>query len=215
MTKTGKAARGRPAAFDRETAVKAAMEAFWSNGFEAMSVSDLADAMAIRRSSFYNSFGTREAVFAEAVEAYRRIAPDAALAEIGPGEPVVPAVRRVFREICRVRAADAQGRGCLLVNSISQLVGVNEELGEKLEAAVAQAVWRYETLIRQAVAQGEFAAPGDIPATARAFVAFVAGLNTISKVIRDEGELWRMCGTFLDRYGFGEGAGSDTPPARS
>lgn len=213
MTKSGRPARGRPAAFDRDTAVRAAMEAFWSNGFEAMSVSDLADAMAIRRSSFYNSFGTREAVFAEAMEVYRRIAPDAALADIEPGEAVVPAIRRMFREICRLRAADREGRGCLIVNSISQLVGVHEELGKWLEAAVRESVRLYESLIRQAAAQGEIAAPDDIRATARAFVAFVSGLNTISKVTRDETELWRMCGTFLDRYGFREG--SDAPPAGS
>lgn len=194
--------RGRPIEFDRETAVRSAMDLFWERGFDAVSASDLADAMSITRSSFYNSFGDRETVFREALDAYRRIAPDAALTKIKAGDPVTSALRRIFREICRVRAADPGGRGCLIVNSIGELVGVNAALGGTIEEAVRGAVHLYERIIRQAAEQGEIDKPRDVRATARAFVAFVSGLNTISKVIRDEGELWRLCDGFLERYGF-------------
>lgn len=198
-----KRGRGRPVEFDREAAVETAMHQFWKHGFSSVSVSDLADAMSIKRSSFYNCFGDREAVFRAALEAYRQIAPDAALADVRPGQPVRPAIRRVFREICRVRASDRDARGCLVVNSIGELVGVNRELGGCIEEVVRSGVRLYERLIKQAVEQGEIEKPRDVRATARAFIAFVSGLNTISKVIRDEGELWRLCEGFLDRYGFG------------
>lgn len=195
--------RGRPIEFDREAAVHAALDRFWKRGFEAVSVSDLADAMSIQRSSFYNSFGDRETAFREALEAYREIAPDAALAQIEPGYPVKPVIRKVFREICRVRAADPGARGCLVVNSIGELVGVNKELGACVADAVRNGIRLYERLLRQAVDQGEIEKPRDIRAAARAFVAFVSGLNTISKVVRDEGDLWSMSESFLERFGLG------------
>lgn len=196
-------ARGRPAEFDRAAALQAAMDAFWKRGFEATSVSDLAAAMSITRSSFYNSFGDRETVFLEVLDAYRRIAPDAALAAIRPGQPVKPAVRKVFKDICRVRAADLDARGCLVVNSIGELVGVNTDLGDRIEQALRDAVQGYARLLRQAANQDEIDRPKDIEAMARAFVAFTIGLNAISKVIRDEGELWRLSQVFLDGVGFG------------
>lgn len=93
-------------------------------------------------------------------------------------------------------------RGCLIVNSIGELVGVNAALGGTIEEAVRGAVHLYERIIRQAAEQGESDKPRDVRATARAFVAFVSGLNTISKVIRDEGELWWLCDGFLELYGF-------------
>lgn len=194
---------GRPVEFDRGTAVHAAMDEFWKRGFEAVSASDLAAAMSIERSSFYNSFGDRETVFLEALRAYGRLVPDRVLGEIRPGQSVKPILRRVFREICRVRAGDPDARGCLIVNSVGELVGVNEKLGRRIEAAVENSIAVYRALLRQAVAQGEIAPPADIPGAARAFAAFVSGLNTVSKVIRSERELWAMCEAFLRRFGFG------------
>src|SRR3989304_4041026 len=96
----GKQSRGRPVEFDREAAVRAAMNRFWKRGFGSVPASDLADSMAITRSSLYNSFGDRESVFREALETYRRLAPGAALggrpprgggraAGCGPGAPGV------------------------------------------------------------------------------------------------------------------------------
>ncbi len=197
---------GRPVEFDREAALHAAMNLFWKHGFEAVSVSRLAAAMAIERSSFYNSFGDRETVFREALMVYRQIVPDAALAEIRPGQAVVPVVRKVFRDICRLRAADPEARGCLVVNAVGELAGANAELGEEVADWMRGGAKVYERLLRQAAKQGEIEPPKELRATARAFVAFVAGLNTISKVVRRERELWRLCETFLERYGFGAGS---------
>ena len=199
----GKQSRGRPVEFDREAAVRAAMNRFWKRGFGSVPASDLADSMAITRSSLYNSFGDRESVFREALETYRRLAPDAALAGIAPGVRVRPTVRKVFREICRVRAADPEARGCLLINAIGELVGVHKTLGKAVAEAVRDSVRVYERVLKQAADQGEIERPRDLRAATRAFVAFVAGLNAVSKVIRDEDALWRLCDSFLDRYGLG------------
>lgn len=102
------------------------------------------------------------------------------------------------------RAADPGARGCLVVNSIGELVGVNKELGARVADAVRNGIRAYERLLKQAVTQGEIEKPADIRAAAKAFVAFVIGLNTISKVVRDEDDLWSMSETFLERFGFGQ-----------
>src|SRR5260370_1320469 len=66
----GKRGRGRPAAFDRAITLQAAMKLFWERGYEGTSFDDLIAAMGVSASSFYNSFGSKEALYCEATRSY-------------------------------------------------------------------------------------------------------------------------------------------------
>jgi AcrR family transcriptional regulator len=63
---------GRPREFDRAQALEAAMLLFWRKGFAAASMNDLCDAMGVRSPSLYAAFGSKEALYLEAVEHYVR-----------------------------------------------------------------------------------------------------------------------------------------------
>jgi AcrR family transcriptional regulator len=65
-----KRGRGRPAVFDRGVALLAAMKLFWERGYEGTSFDDLIAVMGISASSFYNSFGSKEALYCEATRTY-------------------------------------------------------------------------------------------------------------------------------------------------
>lgn len=195
---------GRPVGFARDEAIAAAMNLFWKKGYLGVSVSDLAESMAIQRSSFYNTFGSRDAVFREALRHYAEISPDAALDRVQPGEPVLPVLASVFREICRVRAQDKQGRACLVCNSVAELVGVEAEVGSVVARSVERRVKRLAALLKQAVKQKELTGKIDVDGAAHALTAFLIGLNTISKVQRDEESLWAMCVSFLRGIGVPE-----------
>jgi AcrR family transcriptional regulator len=61
---------GRPRGFDRDAALESAMVLFWRKGFAAASMTDLCDAMSIRSPSLYAAFGSKEALYLEAIEHY-------------------------------------------------------------------------------------------------------------------------------------------------
>src|SRR6201996_304787 len=65
-----KRGRGRPTVFDRGKALHEAMKLFWERGYEGTSFDELISAMGISASSFYNSFGSKEALYCEATQAY-------------------------------------------------------------------------------------------------------------------------------------------------
>jgi AcrR family transcriptional regulator len=65
-----KRGRGRPAVFDRAKALTKAMKLFWERGYEGTSFDELIAAMGISASSFYNSFGSKEALYCEATRHY-------------------------------------------------------------------------------------------------------------------------------------------------
>src|SRR6202034_3270629 len=64
---------GRPREFDRDAALQAAMLLFWRKGFAATSMNDLCDAMGVRSPSLYAAFGSKEALYLEAIEHYVEI----------------------------------------------------------------------------------------------------------------------------------------------
>ena len=66
------AERGRPRCFDRAAALEKAMEVFWARGYAGASIAELTEAMGIASPSLYAAFGSKEALFREAVELYVR-----------------------------------------------------------------------------------------------------------------------------------------------
>ena len=61
---------GRPRGFDREAVLDAAMQVFWRKGYAAASMNDLCGAMGIRSPSLYAAFGSKEALYLEAINHY-------------------------------------------------------------------------------------------------------------------------------------------------
>ncbi len=61
---------GRPRAFDREQALSTAMDLFWRHGFEGTSTAQLTAAIGIAPPSLYAAFGSKEALFREALALY-------------------------------------------------------------------------------------------------------------------------------------------------
>ena len=67
--------RGRPAEFDREAALDAALETFWRRGYGNASLDQLTTAMNINRPSLYGAFGNKQQLYAENVAIAEGTAP--------------------------------------------------------------------------------------------------------------------------------------------
>jgi len=192
---------GRARQFDRDAAVEWAMNEIWRVGFDACSVKAISEKLGITRSSFYNTFESREALFLEALECYFKTSPDRMLDEFSEFSSPLKLLTQVFKEICRIRASDPEHRGCMAINNISELVGVNEPLGQVLENAVLFRIARLEQLLNRSISLGELPDNIDIHSLALAIQNLTMGLNTLSKIIKSEGELWATATITLKALG--------------
>ena len=181
----------RPRKFDRDEALDIITETIRTGGYETASVKALSERLGISRSSFYNAFGSREALFAEVVARYAQTAPDAELYGEITG-PVLPVLHRVMRKICHVRTTDESGRGCIIVNSISELCPAPDGPGAMLNDMAIGSTERIVELLSMARRQGEVDDGVDVCVLALAVQNVMIGLNVLSKVHRNEEKLWRL-----------------------
>ena len=62
--------RGRPRAYDRETALRRAMRIFWKRGYAGTSLHDIAAATGMNRPSLNAAFGDKRALYLKALRKY-------------------------------------------------------------------------------------------------------------------------------------------------
>lgn len=115
MSRQPTARRGRPRAFDRETALQAAIDVFWERGYEGTRVSDLTTAMGLNAPSLYATFGSKEDLFREAVAHYN--SPERSPTTMALQRPglVRDAAEAMLRDNVRDYADPTTPQGCMIV----------------------------------------------------------------------------------------------------
>ena len=167
------AGAGRPRQFTHGVALQTAMEVFWRRGFQATSLEDLLLAMGLSKSSFYATFGSKQALYDEAVRAYAENQFEAlgALAE-SAADPL----SGVLAILGHVADADGGDQGCFIVNTVTELALHDAELGAYCQTHIA----RLAALVTKLLVDAGFPAhlAGDRAAAA---LALVLGLVTLRK----------------------------------
>ena len=154
--------RGRPKAFDRETALEAAMMLFWNRGFEQTSVDDLASAMGIRTSSLYSSFGDKETLFLEAVEYYQKGRGSVYDAAVLAGKTAKEGFENLFRVTAIERTRKDQPSGCMLCLALPTCSPKYDHLQRELDRLRDLSDTVLLTRLEEAVQNGEIAPATDL-----------------------------------------------------
>ena len=194
---------GRPIEFNRGEAIALVMNEIWEHGYNASSVKAISEKLGITRSSFYNAFGSREELFLEVLRAYSG-PPLREWFPINDSCSVLKVISDKLRNICKERLDDPAARGCLAINSVIELVGKHVQLGPVIEKEFSTNIEFFEKLLAVAVDRGELD-NCDLHVKAQALQSLIIGLNVMSKLIRNEDELWAVTKHNLEALGlYGE-----------
>ncbi|KPH08451.1 TetR/AcrR family transcriptional regulator [Rhizobium acidisoli] len=127
------AERGRPRNFDRAQALDRALMAFWQNGFAATSMNDLVEAMGINSPSIYAAFGSKEALFAEAVQYYNTTYADELPAVLKSAPDAAGGIEAMLEAAVDLFTRPDRPHGCFVVNSVASNAPNGMEIEQTLK----------------------------------------------------------------------------------
>ncbi|NBF04064.1 TetR family transcriptional regulator [Pseudomonas sp. Fl5BN2] len=167
---------GRPREFDRNQALRQALELFWARGFETTSMADLVAALGIASARIYAAFGSKEALFREAVELYE--ADEGGFADLALHEACArTAIERMLKDAVTLYTRADRPWGCMVVSSAvncsSDNDTVREWLAEHRRARTASIIQR----LAAAVQAGELAPDTDATSLGDYYSTVLHGLS--------------------------------------
>jgi AcrR family transcriptional regulator len=173
-----RARRGRPRAFDREAALRRAMEVFWERGYEGTSISELTRAMGINSPSLYAAFGSKEELFREAVALYDTVdegsATERALREAPTARGAVEAMLRANADIY---ADPGNPSGCMVVLGSTTWTPRNEDVRSYLAGLRHKTFELIRARLERGVEAGELPPGTDVEALAAYYNTVLEGLS--------------------------------------
>ncbi|MGI9227790.1 MAG: TetR/AcrR family transcriptional regulator [Gammaproteobacteria bacterium] len=172
---------GRPIEFNPDIVLDQAMHVFWTQGFENTSLQDLLAAMQLSKSSFYQTFLSKEHLFQQCIKHYQDqmlTNLEVALKNANSG---MKFISKTFLSIADEASKGSVKKGCLVMNTAS-------EFGQKdtaIASLVKDSIDSFENVFLIAIkrAQGE----KDIPAEKNAktlapyLVSNMSGLKSMVK----------------------------------
>ena len=178
---------GRPAEFDRDDAVQAAIRVFARHGFAAASTTDLLDGMGIGRQSLYGAFGDKRGLFLEALERYSTRSLER-MREAMEAEISAPAALEAALMVDLGCGADVES-GCLGVGSIAEFGRSDADVNALGDRAGTAVIALFADRVRSGVAAGDFRASLDPEAVGRMLLSVKSGLKVASRGGADEADV--------------------------
>jgi TetR/AcrR family transcriptional repressor for divergent bdcA len=145
--------RQRRPAFDREQGIAISQALFHQRGFDAVSLSDLTEAMNIKPPSFYAAYGSKAELFERAMHRYadENALPLDELLTLD--RPPAEALALLLAAAAKQYAGDKILRGCLITEGMRADDPIARDMAENLSEAGIQKIRGYLDQVVPAAAQ--------------------------------------------------------------
>ncbi|POA41610.1 TetR family transcriptional regulator [Pseudomonas sp. MPR-ANC1] len=160
--------RGRPRAYDPQTALQQALGVFWNTGYSGASLDSIATAAGMNRPSLYAAFGDKHALYIKALDQYWQTAHAAMQAALSDSSLTLKQALNSFYEgqLAIYFSGDGQPRGCFGIGTATTEAVEDPEIREVLSGRLSQLDADLEARLRMAVDCGELQADVDAAALA-------------------------------------------------
>jgi TetR/AcrR family transcriptional repressor of nem operon len=167
---------GRSKTYEREELIERAVDLFRSHGFASTSAAMLEDTLGVNRSSIYAEFGSKQALFDEALQRYRESVVDQRFGPLEEPGAGLAAIRELFSFYGAAGDGPASGRGCLLCNSAIEF-GPTDPSGTEAVSRYFHRIHRgFATALNDAVRNGDVRSSLDTTEEAHFLTASVLGM---------------------------------------
>ena len=150
-----KAARGRPKKYDAHTALQAATELFWAQGFSGTSLDDLSTAMDMNRPSIYRAFGDKEAVYRQALAHFAHQMEHGFTQTVVAETDIRKGLSSFYAAALDVYCSGNSSMGCMVMCTAPAAALTHVDVQADLLKVVSQLDQRITQQIERAVEQGQ------------------------------------------------------------
>jgi TetR/AcrR family transcriptional regulator, copper-responsive repressor len=177
-SETAPARRGRPRAYDTQTALKQATEAFWKTGYSGTSLDNIAAATGMNPPSLYAAFGNKHAIYLEALSRYWEFSLAATREALAEDRPLDESLTRAYEAALSIYfSGKGNARGCFVIGTAVTEAGEDVAVRNSVAAGLHEIDADFEARFRLALEKGEL--PRDADPSALAILAS-ATLHTIA-----------------------------------
>ncbi len=176
---------GRPIQYDPDAVVEAAMQTFWTRGYEATALPDLLAATGLSRSSLYQVFGSKQGLFETCLAHYAEGLAQEMQHGLDESARGIDFLQGVLEGFVEDRSTESRRRGCLVLNSAREFSCRDPMIAKLVNAAAQRMMGLFETAIRRAQAEGDIPAKSDPRALAAYFLSSVSGLRNMLQTRMD------------------------------
>jgi len=169
---------GRPKSFDPDVVLEQAMQVFWQRGYEATSLQDLLAATGLSKSSLYQTYTSKQALFEAAFCSYWEQRSRELRALMLEADSPREFLRGWLLSALDDIDADGGPRGCMLVNVANEFSQADPAIAELLWRGVERIRLVLREALQRAQACGELSASADVEALAYYLHCVMSGLTT-------------------------------------
>jgi AcrR family transcriptional regulator len=153
--------RGRPRAYDPDTALARAADVFWRNGYDGTSLDDLVAATGMNRPSLYAAFGDKRDLYLKTLARYRDSARAVTLTLLADDPPLRVFLDRFYKAALDLYLAGEGGaRGCYTIGTAATQATVDS----KVRAFLAEGVRNSDAFLAEQFSRAR--ERGEIPRSA-------------------------------------------------
>lgn len=176
-----RAERGRPRGFDRDAALEQAMRLFWRKTYEGTSLTELTAAMGISAPSLYAAFGSKDALFREAVAQYAERHGTEIWESLRDIPSVDAAVEGFLYETARSYSTPGDPPGCMIVLGTQHGDGEEDPVHRELRARRRAGLDLIAGRMTRAIADGELPASFDVGGAAAFLLSVQTGMSILAR----------------------------------
>src|SRR5262245_2658084 len=171
--------------FDEKKALQNATNLFWFKGYNGTSMDDLTKATGLSRSSIYNSFGDKQSLFIQCLSFYKNDLLDKVMEVLVKQNSPLKKIETVFKLSIDGLLSDKDRKGCLIVNTTTELANIEGEILSFMKKFSEQIEGLFQTWIKEGQESGEISKTFSPVALARHLFNSYQGIKVIAQTTND------------------------------
>ena len=191
---------GRPIEFDKDEVLEKAMHVFWQKSFESASLQDLIEAMDLSKSSFYQSFTSKQDLYLKCLDNYQNKQIANLIENLAKAKSSKEFIEGMFAEVIATANIESGKFGCFLLNATNEFPFGDVNLSPFINKSFQKMEVVWQIAIKQAQEEGDIPAEKDASALASYLLSSMTGLRTMIKAGTSPQSLRKIVETILPAF---------------